>query len=77
MTFREQLAWLTDRYNGMGIPYSVIARYVQCDPSTLAKYVSQESNPSRRMVYLLEKGIKELTNHFVETMCNDNGRTTD
>lgn len=71
MTDIEKLEWLTDRYNGMGIPYQVIARYVHCDPSTLAKYVNEETKPSRRMAYLLEKGLKELINKFMETLGND------
>lgn len=76
MDYKEKLAWLSDRYEGMGIPYTVIAQYVHCDPSTLTKYVNGVTNPSKRMMHLLDIGLNELTRQFVEKMCNDDGRTT-
>ena len=54
MTTREKLTWLTDRYEGVGIPLSVIARYVGCDPSTLGRYVNIGMTPNKKNAYMLE-----------------------
>lgn len=60
MTVLEKLYWLTDKNDGMGIPFSVIARYSRCNPSTLGNYIAGKSHPTRRMNKLLEDGINNI-----------------
>lgn len=68
MTLMEKLYWLTDKYEGVGIPYCVIARFARCDPTTIGNYMAKKSKPTRRMEVLLEEGLDKMIKVIIETM---------
>lgn len=68
MTSIEKLYWLTDKYDGVGIPYCVIARFVRCDPTTIGNYISGKSKPTRRMEVLLDEGLEKMVKLINDTM---------
>jgi len=68
MTSIEKIYWLTDKYEGVGIPYCVIARFCRCDPTTIGNYISQKSKPTRRMEALLDEGIDKILAIINETI---------
>ena len=71
MTVLEKIYWLTDKYEGVGIPYTVIARFAQCSPSAISRYISGEREISDKAEILLKRGIKELKRVLNEKIDDD------
>ena len=71
MTLLEKLYWITDKYDGMGISYTTIARFSHCDPSTISNYISGKNKPTRRMEVLISKGIEEIARELNEKILKE------
>lgn len=58
----EDLKIITDKDSGLGIPLNVLARYSQCHPTLLSKYLRNEIPPSKKTLQKIHNGLTEF--HF-------------
>lgn len=56
----EKLIWLTDKKDGMGISQATLAKYCHCHPTTLSKYITKTYEPTEKMLFIIETGIKQF-----------------
>ncbi len=56
----EKLNWLIDKENGMGISQATLAKYCHCHPSTLSKYITHANEPTEKMLFIINEGIKQF-----------------
>lgn len=62
MTIIEQLTWLLDKENGLGIATNLMAKYCNTTPTSLRNVVQNKYNLTDKMRYNIERGIKDFYN---------------
>ena len=67
MTRIEKLYWLTDKKNGIGIPFNVIARFCHCHPTSIPHYL-EGNQPTERMANYIDQGIEEIVKILKEKL---------
>jgi len=62
MTTLEKIQWLADKTEGLGIPFTVLAKHCHCSTSTIGSIVREEKPMTEKMTYLIESGIEDILN---------------
>lgn len=60
MNVIQKLQLLTDKEKGAGISLATIARFSNCHPTTLGKYLKGLSVPTQRLEQLIDNGIDNI-----------------
>lgn len=67
MNTLEKIRWLTDKVNGLGIPMTIIGKYLGYHPTTI-KYYLDGAEPKPDVIEKYTIGINQLINDFNKYM---------
>ena len=64
----EDLQFITDRNEGLGIPLTILERFTSCNKSSLSKYIREENPLTENASWKIEQGLYDYIEQLADIL---------